>query len=290
MLRSDNPDMRRLALASSSAAGLERELVETAHKDPDPAIRLLALSALTRADLVGTYRADISAALGDGDDEVANLALRTLADAGDPAAIERALALLDDPASDAMANGMRGLRAAMDKDPALAERAFERLSARRLSEAQLPFDARAPVLQAIGQTPCVAAARALHELSRGATGAIFGMPTSRWLMMQAGNTTAAAQPYFREQFDVEKEPLRRIDLLEALAVRGGSIARAELIELVEGDTLSPYETLYAADRLTRIGPVEVVAPVLKRATLRIKQNDVRRALQCLLWSNYPGPK
>jgi hypothetical protein len=289
-LHADNPDLRRMAISCLIAAGLDRELVETAHKDPDPAIRLLAVSALARPELVGTYRAELSAALGDGDDEVANVALRTLCEIGDATAIDRALDLLDDPGPGAMANGLRGMRVAMEKDPALAKRAFERLSARRVSEAQLPFEARTPVLQAIGQTPCVEAARALHELSRDATGTIFGMPTSRWLMMQAGNTCAAAQPYFRAQLDLEKDPLRRLDLLEALAVRGGATARDALIELIDGDSLSPYETLYTAERLTRMGPVEVVAPVLKRVTLRVKQGDVRLALQCLLWANYPGPK
>ena len=53
---------------------------------------------------------------------------------------------------------------------------------------------------------------------------------------------------------------------------------------------SPYETLYAADRLTRMATVDVAAPLLKRVTLRITQPDVRVALQCLLWANYPGPR
>jgi hypothetical protein len=62
-----------------------------------------------------------------------------------------------------------------------------------------------------------------------------------------------------------------------------------VLELIERDQLAPYELLYAAERLVRIGPAAVVAPALKRATLRTDQDDVRRALQCLLWSSYPGP-
>ena len=48
--------------------------------------------------------------------------------------------------------------------------------------------------------------------------------------------------------------------------------------------------LYAADRLVRIGPASVVAPTLKRVTLRVEDPTVRPALQCLLWTAYPGPE
>lgn len=289
-LREETPDLRRSALACAIEAGLERELVETLHKDPDPQLRALALGALSQPARIDEFKSDIATAMGDSDESVAQFALLTMAGLRDANAIERALALLDDPGSGSVANGMRALRVVMDSDPAIAQKAFERLSARRAAEEKLSFEARAPLLVAIGQVPSVAAGKALYEMSRTATGMAFETRAERWLTLQAANTTAAAQPFFRGELDRERDPLRRIDLLEALALKGGDGARTALLELLEGDTLSPYEVLYAAERLTHIGPAEIVAPVLKRATLRVQQNDARRALQCLLWMNYPGPR
>ena len=52
---------------------------------------------------------------------------------------------------------------------------------------------------------------------------------------------------------------------------------------------TPYEVLYAAGRLVRLGPAAEQAPFLKRAVYFENTHEkVRPALQCLLWSWYGG--
>ena len=45
----------------------------------------------------------------------------------------------------------------------------------------------------------------------------------------------------------------------------------------------PYEALFAGERLARNGPVQIVAPVLKRVSLRITRSRVRAAFDAMLW-------
>jgi hypothetical protein len=63
-------------------------------------------------------------------------------------------------------------------------------------------------------------------------------------------------------------------------------ARAALRAAIEAPDVAPYELLFAAERLANLGPASEVAPLLKRLTLRVRQDDVRLALQCLLWRWY----
>jgi HEAT repeat protein len=231
----------------------------------------------------------LRAALGDSDEGVSSGAALELAKLGDSSAIEHCLQALDDPSSQAFDGALRALREPMSRDAALAKRVYERLRSRRDSEAELPIEARTQVLAAIGQVPLEEAARALYEQSRGQTGGVGDMPASRWLVLQAANTGEVGQRLLYASFAGETDARRRIDLLEGIALRANEFAQQALVELLDGEQLTPYETLYAADRLTRMAPVEVAAPLLKRVTLRIAHPDVRPALQCLLWSNYPGP-
>ncbi len=112
----------------------------------------------------------------------------------------------------------------------------------------------------------------------------------RWLCLQAANTGAAGTATFVAELARERDPRRRLDLLEGLAAPAVEGSRAALLELVQGDTLSPQELVYAAERLVTLGPVARIAPVLKRVTLRVEEPAARRALQALLWRSYPSQK
>ena len=108
--------------------------------------------------------------------------------------------------------------------------------------------------------------------------------------MQIGNIGEPSHELLLELLRTEDDVARRLDYLEGISMRGGDQAREILLEYVDGERATPYEVLYAAERLVRIGPARLVAPALKRATLRVEQEDVRGALQCLLWASYPGPQ
>jgi hypothetical protein len=108
-------------------------------------------------------------------------------------------------------------------------------------------------------------------------------------MIQASNTGVAGRTYLARELDGETDPLRRIDLVDAVASHRDDTARAFLLEFVHGGARSPLERLFAASALIRVGPSWEVAPLLKRvayAMLSPEEGRARMALQCLLWQWY----
>jgi hypothetical protein len=184
----------------------------------------------------------------------------------------------------------RALHAALSADSSYAERALDRLLARHERDAQQSGSERAPLLQSIGQVPLERAARFLLQRARIERDRIQGFEPHRWLCLQAANTGAAGTSTFVAELANERNLAWRIDLVEGLSAPGGDAPREALLALVEGDSLAPVEIVYVADRLAALGPVARIAPVLKRATLRVEDPTARRALQCLLWRNYPSKK
>jgi len=293
--RAGDPERRRAAIDALSRARLGSELVWSLREDPSPGLRLAALQGLAEPQEaergVGpeALRSLLRERLADPDERVRAGALQALAASGDPRAVDDALELLSDPTVGALALGMRVLEPRIAQDEGLAKRAFERLRVRHEAEAARPLAERSDLLHAIGRIPIEPAARLLFDQEGDAQGSISGLHAHRWLMLQVGNTGEAGQRLLARELERERDVVRRLDLIEGLSVRPTERARQALLELVELGEASPYEILYAADRLVRLGPAAEVAPVLKRATLRVVQPDVRLALQCLLWASYPGP-
>ncbi|HVS11934.1 MAG TPA: HEAT repeat domain-containing protein [Planctomycetota bacterium] len=294
--RAGEAERRRAAIDALSQARLGSELVWSLREDPSPGLRLAALQGLAEPQEaergVGpeALRSLLRERLADPDERVRAGALQALAASGDPRALDDALELLSDPAVGALALGMRALEPRIAQDEALATRAFERLRVRHEAEAARPLAERSDLLHAIGRIPIEPAARLLLDQEGDAQGSISGLHGRRWLMLQVGNTGEPGQRLLARELERERDVVRRLDLIEGLSVRPTELARQALLELVELGEASPYEILYAADRLVRLGPAAEVAPVLKRATLRVVQPDVRMALQCLLWASYPGPR
>lgn len=288
LLTAAAPDLRRMALECASRAELVDEVAAALARDPDPQIRAIAAASLATPERAASRRADLRAAIADRSFQVVVAALHALAKDGDPTAIERALALLGEPA--ALVEAMNVLQEPMERDPALARRVLERLSALRAAESHRPLADQLPLLQAIGRVPLEDSARILVELAGGASGSLGGVGAHRWLLLQAGNAREPGQRVLLAELPRERDPLHRIDLLEAIASQGGAFAKGAMLAHIEDDATPPYEVLYAADRATRLGTTAEVAPVLKRAALRTTQPDVRLALQCMLWANYPGPR
>jgi len=282
---------RTLAVRALAAAGRRDELFPVLASDPDPTIRMLAAQAIGEEDGAWTAdrRDDLRAALDDESPLVRTLALELLVAHEDSAAIDRALVFLGGP-PELLQAALSALRPRWSEDEALARRAFELLVARDAREVGRPLAQRAATLKAIGLVPLAEAARLLLERADadGGDGAerIEGLRPHRWLMIQAANTGPGGREVLRERLQAEDAPARRIDLIWAIGASRTDAARAALLEICETEARSPYEALFAADLLTRIGPSSAVAPRLKRVTYAIEQEDVRLALQCLLWLWY----
>jgi hypothetical protein len=272
-------------------AGLVDEIAPSLERDGSADTRILAAGFLSATpELTRRMRPALLEGLSDPSSDVAVACAEALADVGDGGAIERGLEMLGDPAPGSLRGGLRILRAAMAREEALARRVLERLQGLAEDAGRRSLEERAPFLQAIGQVPLAAAARYLLDRADEAEGTLQDQPAERWIMLQAGNVGEPGLDVLLERLDGETDPLRRVDLVEALTMRGGDRARDAVLARVGEGEGTPYEILYAADRLVRMGPAARVAPVLKRATLRIEQPDVRAALQCLLWASYPGPR
>ena len=288
---SEDAALRGHAYLALSHAGLVEPLVAAFASDPSDANRLL-LAGLLSSDperLKGARDA-VFTGISDPNREVATTCLRNLIDHGDPAAIEHAFEILGEADGAGVREAMQVLGQRLWSDPELARRAYTVLAEVLADLRHRPVEERALVLSSLGRLPLAASAERLLALVDGCAGeSIQGLRAPHWLTLQAGNVGEAAHGLLLERLAGERDPVRRLDLLEALSLRGGTAARDRLLALVDGEVLGPYELLYVADRLVRIGPTAAVAPVLKRATLRVQKDDVRRALQGLLWRSYPAP-
>lgn len=291
--RDDEADttLRRITLLALGRAEQYEELVPALQKDGSHENRLLAMGMLSvTPELTERMSAHLAAGMNDPVESVAVGCTAALARIGNAGAIDRGLEMMRDDSPGAMQSGLRVLREAMQADPAVARRAFDVAVNRYEETAHRPLDERSLFLVAMGQVPLEVSARRLLDEATRAEGAIQNFSARQWITMQAGNVGESGHELVLALLQEEDDVAHRIDLIEALSMRGGEQAREVLLDYVNGERATPYEILYAADRLVRIGPAGAVAPVLKRVTLRVEQPDVRRALQCLLWASYPGPR
>ena len=283
--------VRARALNALSQAEQLDEVAAALAGDPSPENRKLAAALLsTPPERLERTREAVRAGTSDSNAAVAQMCLEALAQVGDETAIERGLELLTTGGGSSANDALLILGEALRERPDLARRALEALTAELEARAHRPLSERIGLLVAVSRLPLAEAAELLLELGAAETEAfVQGQSSARWFAMQAGNVGEPAHALLLERFQGATDPLARIDWLEALTLRGEPAARDRVLELIEADQLTPYELLYVAERLVRIGPAAIVAPAIKRATLRTDQNDARRGLQCLLWSSYPGP-
>lgn len=283
-------EIRLRAAQALSAAGLGLELVPTLRADPDVGMRVIAAIALEEfADQ--TYARDaLSEGIGDPSKEVRGACLEALLKVQDAAATSLLLSLLGQSMED-MQEALALLRNHWESTPGLAERAFEVLLSRYESVRERPMSEQKVVLKAMGQVPLRAAAKFLHdralEIEReGLAESFAGLRAHHWFMIQAANTGHPGRSYLASMLEQETDPSKRLDLIWVVAADRTDFARNFLIEFLEDGERSPYETLFAAQILARLGPAERVAPKLQRICYRMRNEDVRLALRCLMWNWY----
>jgi len=282
------PDGQRRLTATHALdrAGLLDEIGPRILEDEAAELRAIVASALCREPLTPQRREWLRAALDDADGTVQAAALATLCAQDDEEGLARAMAQLEGHAAQLQA-ALLALREPLRRSPTLASSAFERLLQRHALEEHRPLAQRAATLKALGQMPLVEAARFLHELGHGAgEERIESLRAHDWLMIQASNTGVAGRTYLAEALRQEEDPLRRIDLIDAVGSHRDDLARARLLALVEGEAQAPLERLFAANALIHVGPSWEVAPRLKRVAIAMQAPEeatARTALQCLLW-------
>jgi hypothetical protein len=138
--------------------------------------------------------------------------------------------------------------------------------------------------------PLAAAAEFLHGVGvEAGEERIESLRAHDWLMIQASNTDVAGRRALAQALLAEDDPLRRLDLIDAVGSARDELARTELLTVAEHTARSPLERLFAASCLVKIGPSWEVAPRLKRVAFALQGPDeieARVGLQCLLWQWY----
>jgi len=276
---------RSASLLTLNAIGRAAWAADVLASDTLPAERSRAAATLGPIADQQVERDALRLALNDADTDVRLAALSALLSVGDPVATDRALALLEGSLAD-IERASLGLREAWSANPTLADRAREILLA-QLEHDSEDFDRMKPRLQALGLVPGRESAEALMALTEVLTDhKIQGLDAHRWLARSAGNAGPEARAYLAELWRSEDDEARRMDLLEAAGGARDEAARRFLIELVDGERATEIERLVAAQWLVRLGPTREIAPLLKRAALRLEGDDTRRAFDCLLWTWY----
>ncbi len=288
---STDGDARARAVEALRDAGRADLLIGALAGLEDAQARTLAIGAI--ADLpadVGTDAATeaarteaLRAALRDPHDGVRALALRALVHEGDPEAVDLALARLDEGSTTAVREAMAALTPEARQNPALAERVVRALSPRLAELRDQPLASRAQLYEALGTMPSAEAARLLLESARSTPGTFAGLRSHRWFMLQAGNTLPAGSAVLREALLLETDPLRRLDAITVLTGDSSEETVRVLSDIASGTTAtSDFEALYVGTRLLRTRPANEIAPLLKRAALRMRDERARRALECVL--------
>jgi hypothetical protein len=288
-LRGADEQRRIAAMTALKRAGLIDELGPVLLSEASREARAIAASDLGEAGPSELRRGWLRAALSDADPVVQSAALNGLCAQGDEEGLARALAALDGEPP-VLQPALQALRAPLRRDPELARRAYERLLQRHALEEHRPIQQRLASFKAIGQVPLAEAAEFLHGIGVAAgEERIESLRAHDWLMIQASNTDVAGRRALARVLVEETDPLRRIDLIDAVGAARDELAREELLALAEQAARSPYERLFAASCLVKIGPSWEIAPRLKRVAFAMQAPDeieARVGLQCLLWQWY----
>ncbi len=285
-LRAPETWRRELAISAFVAAGRPDELADTALNDPNGEVRMRAIAALNPSSPAA--REVLRAGALSPDMQIASTCLGILIRQGDDLAIDRTLQMLVDGAPENLGVAMSALEPAF-VDRNVSERALELLSRRAKLEGA-PLAERVTVLESIARIPLDESARLLRDQASRETGELKGLPARRWLLRLVGNLGECGQRLAAAELKDCTDPALRLDLLEAISLRATKFAHDEMLRLAEGGDLSALELLFVADRLTLLASVEDSVGLLKRATLRIEDAQVRRAMQCLMWRCFPGPR
>ncbi|QDU84972.1 hypothetical protein Pla163_20920 [Planctomycetes bacterium Pla163] len=280
-----DPDVRANVLNAAKATE-QVEILRWGLTD-DPLVELRATATMFLVDVLDGKNGDAAAnvlvdALDDPEALVNRVALDALVRRRHPVAVDRALALLEGDRV-ALESILASLHQAMQEDQELSERARVVLQRRLESSEGLETTSDVVLLQALALCPGAATARAVLAIADATPPGmvIETISAHRYIAIQLANTGVAGRREVVARLNEEQDPERRLDLMWTIGAHRDDLAREALAHMVEDDALDPWERVYAAHLLTRVGPTATVAPLLKAAARRF-EGEPRRALDCLL--------
>jgi len=108
-------------------------------------------------------------------------------------------------------------------------------------------------------------------------------------LAQVFNAGPAARDVLLEKLGTVTDPFLRLDLIYFAWQDFGDDSFEVLAGILEDTTLSPYERLYAADRMLRMGKPAELLPIMKRVHRSSTDPVLQPGLHCLLWIWFGPP-
>ncbi|MDA1264622.1 MAG: HEAT repeat domain-containing protein [Planctomycetota bacterium] len=281
-LGSERPGVRQYAVQALAGIG-ETAAVAPLISDDHAGVRRLVVTAL-KDDPSEVATEYLREAVNDPSEQVRKTAIIELVRRGHELTVAEALALLEGHIGEREL-GINALRSGWDVNTGSAEDALLRLL-RVWKEQPDDAGARISVLQALAHVPLEESASFLYDFGLQYKGEVKGQTAHRWACGQVWNTGTIGRTLLRTRLAEETDPFRRLDLIEFIWQDHEVVSRNLLLDVLRDETQTHYERLYVADRLTRMGPAELVAPAIKRYYFACTDFHVRPALQCLLWVWY----
>ncbi|QDV07376.1 hypothetical protein Poly30_29000 [Planctomycetes bacterium Poly30] len=297
-LASDEPQVRFHTFQALEAAGRVDDgyvLVETGVTPSERATALGTLldtsyDAKRTAEQVADVIALARRSLQDEAPEVREVALRGLVKRGDGEGLAHLMQLLQGDLEE-RALATRAMRDMLGDQPEAADQARSVLIAQwdnEVTGSQRP-EVMISLLTALGAVPGEATGLFLADTAELlGENSVKGTSGFHWAVGQVFNAGPEARTVLRERIKTETQPLRRIDLIQFLWQDFSDESLSILLNILEDETKSGFERLYAADRLLRMGQPERVLPVMKRIHRTSGDQVLRSGLNCLLWAWF-GP-
>ncbi len=270
-------------IAETGVTGTERATALALLLDPEndegrSPERIQDLLALTRRGLQDETR------------EVQETALRGLLNRRDQEGSTHLLRLLQGTI-DQRALATHAMREALGDNPELADQARASLIAqwdREVNGSQRPEELIS-ILTTLGAVPGEATGQFIADTAEIlGENSVQGTSGFHWAIGQVFNAGPAARGVLRQRIRTEKAPLRRLDLIQFLWQDFTDESAEILLGIVDDESKSGFERLYAADRLLRMGRPEEVVPVFKRVYRTTTDPILKPGLECLLWAWF-GP-
>ena len=278
-----HPARARAAIEALGFVGLGQE-VQTAFLDhPGPKVRLAAAEVLAAYDDYEAILPAFERGLNDQSVEVRTFVRRYLVQQGH----EHAIAMcIQDLRGDKLgrSTAIQDLMAEWDLNSGVPERAFQALKARAAEPATAKD--RNDLIRSIGFIPLREAAEFVMAQYDVLPPTIGHLDSFEWCCGAVFNTGEAGMQLLRELYAAETDPMKRIALIQYIWQDKAEASLEVMLEAFLDEATNPYERLFLADRMIRIGPATRLAPIIKRTYLGITHPVVRPALQCILWSFY----
>jgi hypothetical protein len=289
MLKDEDVGVRGDGISALEFTSRVDWMIRVLQDDNHPDMRSRALSLIKVQPESEEIHKALTQALQDSSPTVREAAMMALLERGDENAADSALELWSGGISK-MGAVTRAMSGNWDANPGMAAKVLALLKDQYQAQADGELKFSEAWIQAMAQVPGPQSTQFLLDEAHRRVGEIKGYSAHRFFTLQASNTGPRGHELLWGAWRQEQDVERRFDLLWAGTVGHDDATREFLIEALQAERTLPHERLWVAERLAQEGPASRVAPLIKRATLRMNHPDFRPSMECLLWRWFGPPR